>query len=153
MGELPRVISVLKFRDNRVLLLKGQRAPCFGNISPPRPSSFPGLTTKCRSCTCSAANSIHWSNCLSCLTPVHHLPFLRESFLNLPYLPCICNKTQASLVAQTVNPSAMLETWVRSLVGKIPWRRAWQPTPVFWRIPMDREAWWAALHGVTESQT
>ena len=23
-------------------------------------------------------------------------------------------------------------------VGKIPWRRAWQPTPVFWRIPMDR---------------
>ena len=23
------------------------------------------------------------------------------------------------------------ETWVRSQVGKIPWRRAWQPTPVF----------------------
>ena len=31
----------------------------------------------------------------------------------------------ASLVAQ--NPPAMQETWV----GKIPWRRAWQPTPVF----------------------
>ena len=27
--------------------------------------------------------------------------------------------------------SAVRETWVRSLVGKIPWRRAWQPTPVF----------------------
>jgi len=27
---------------------------------------------------------------------------------------------------------SMLETWVRSLGGKIPWRRAWQPTPVFW---------------------
>ena len=25
------------------------------------------------------------------------------------------------------NPPAMLETWV----GKIPWRRVWQPTPVF----------------------
>ena len=25
------------------------------------------------------------------------------------------------------NPPAMQETWV----GKIPWRRAWQPTPVF----------------------
>ena len=25
----------------------------------------------------------------------------------------------------------MWETWVRSLIGKIPWRRAWQPTPVF----------------------
>ena len=33
-----------------------------------------------------------------------------------------------SLVAQTVkNPCMMQETWV----GKIHWRRAWQPTPVF----------------------
>ena len=36
----------------------------------------------------------------------------------------------ASLVAQMVkNPPAMRETWVQSLGGKIPWRRAWQPTP------------------------
>ena len=29
-----------------------------------------------------------------------------------------------------------------SLVGKIPWRRAWQPTPVFFlENPMDRGAW------------
>ena len=39
-----------------------------------------------------------------------------------------CQYSWASLVAQMVkNPSAMWETWV----GKIPWRRAWQPTPVF----------------------
>ena len=25
---------------------------------------------------------------------------------------------------------ALWQTWVRSCVGKIPWRRAWQPTPV-----------------------
>ena len=38
----------------------------------------------------------------------------------------------ASLVAQTVkNPPAVRETWVQSLVEKIPWWRAWQPTPVF----------------------
>ena len=38
----------------------------------------------------------------------------------------------ASLVAQTVkNPSAMQEIWVQSRVGKIPCRRARQPTPVF----------------------
>ena len=39
-------------------------------------------------------------------------------------------------------------------VGKIPWRRAWEPTPVFlpWRIPTDREAWWVAVHGVTKSR-
>ena len=24
-------------------------------------------------------------------------------------------------------------------VGKIPWRRKWQPTPVFWRIPWTEE--------------
>ena len=38
----------------------------------------------------------------------------------------------ASLVAQTVkDPPAMPET----CVGKIPWRRAWQPTSVF--LPGD----------------
>ena len=38
----------------------------------------------------------------------------------------------ASLVAQMVkNLPAMWETWVQSLSGNIPWRRAWQPTVVF----------------------
>ena len=37
-------------------------------------------------------------------------------------------------------------------VGKIPWNRKWQPTPVFLLgNSMGREAWWAAVHGVTES--
>ena len=39
--------------------------------------------------------------------------------------------TWASLVAQTVkNLPAIQETQVRSLIRKIPWRRAWQLTPV-----------------------
>ena len=29
------------------------------------------------------------------------------------------------------NLSAMQETWFDPWVGKIPWRRNWQPTPVF----------------------
>ena len=38
----------------------------------------------------------------------------------------------ASLVAQMVkNLSAMQETGFNPRVGKIPWRRTWQPTPVF----------------------
>ena len=38
----------------------------------------------------------------------------------------------ASLLVQTVkNPPAMREIWVLPWVGKIPWRRAWQPTPLF----------------------
>ena len=37
-----------------------------------------------------------------------------------------------SLVAQTVkNLPAILETQVQPWVGKSPWRRVWQPTPVF----------------------
>ena len=39
-------------------------------------------------------------------------------------------------------------------VGKIPWRTEWQPTPVF--LPgksMDRGAWWATVHGVTQRWT
>ena len=41
-------------------------------------------------------------------------------------------------------------------VEKIPWRRAWQPTSVFflaWRVPMDRGAWRTTVHRVTKSQT
>jgi len=39
--------------------------------------------------------------------------------------------TRASLVAQMIKHlPAMRETWVRSWVGKIPWRSKWQPTPV-----------------------
>ena len=35
-------------------------------------------------------------------------------------------------MAQLVkNPSAMRETWVQSLGWEDPWRRKWQPTPVF----------------------
>jgi len=39
------------------------------------------------------------------------------------------------------NLPAMRETWVYPWVRKIPWRRAWQPTPVFhgWRIPWAEE--------------
>ena len=39
-------------------------------------------------------------------------------------------------------------------VGKIPWRRAPQPTPIFsLENDMDRGAWWAIVHSVTKSQT
>ena len=41
-----------------------------------------------------------------------------------------------------------VDPWVR----KIPWRRKWQPTPVFLPgKPMNRGAWWAPVHGVAES--
>ena len=49
-------------------------------------------------------------------------------FLFIPLL----RDHRASLVAQTVKRlPAMQEIRVHSWVGKIPWRRKWQPTPVF----------------------
>ena len=38
-------------------------------------------------------------------------------------------------------------------IRKIPWKRKWQPTPVFLPgNPINRGAWWATVHGVTKSQ-
>ena len=39
-------------------------------------------------------------------------------------------------------------------VGKIPWRKKWQST-LYSCLgnPMDREAWWATVHGVAKSHT
>ena len=51
------------------------------------------------------------------------------------------------------NPPAIWETWVQSLV----WENALEegmethPSILAWRIPMDRGAWWATVHGVAQS--
>ena len=60
----------------------------------------------------------------------------------------------ASLVAQLVkNLPAMLETWVQSLGWEDPLEEgmATHSSTLAWRIPMDRGAWRAIVHGVTKS--
>ena len=62
----------------------------------------------------------------------------------------------ASLVAQSVkNLHTMQETWVRSLGWEDPLEEgmATHCSILAWRIPMDRGAWWATVHGVSKSQT
>ena len=62
----------------------------------------------------------------------------------------------ASLVVQTVkNLPAMQETCVRSLGQEEPLekRMATHSSILAWRIPMDRGAWWATVHGVPKSRT
>ena len=55
---------------------------------------------------------------------------------------------EASLVAQLVrNSPAMREIWVR--VRKIPWRKAWRPTPVF--LPGQRSTEGYSSWGCKES--
>ena len=61
-----------------------------------------------------------------------------------------------SLVSQRVkNPPAMWETSVRSLGWEdlLEEGIATHSTILAWRIPMDREAWWATVHGVTKSRS
>ena len=61
-----------------------------------------------------------------------------------------------SLVAQMVkNPPAMWETWTGSLSWEDPVEEdmATHSSILAWRIPVDRGAWRATVHGVAKSQT
>ena len=58
-------------------------------------------------------------------------------------------------MAQMVkNPLAIQETWVQSLSWEDPLEEgmATHSGILAWRIPMDRGAWRAILHGVAKSQ-
>ena len=47
-------------------------------------------------------------------------------------MPTRVNEWSLAFWAQMVkNLPTVLETWSEPWVGKIPWRREWQPTPVF----------------------
>ena len=73
----------------------------------------------------------------------------------------LINKVQyctywASLVAQMEkNPPAVRETQVWDLGWEDPLEEgmAIHSSILAWRIPTDRGAWWATVHGVAESQT
>ena len=54
-----------------------------------------------------------------------------------------------------VKASAMWETWVRSLGREDPLQKGTttHSSVLAWRIPMDRRAWRATVHGVAKSQT
>ena len=61
-----------------------------------------------------------------------------------------------SLVAQMVkNLPSVQEIWVRSLVwgDSLKEGMATHSIILAWRIPMDRGAWWATVHGLAKSQT
>ena len=61
-----------------------------------------------------------------------------------------------SLVAQTgKNLPALRETWVQSLGWEDPLEEemATHSSILAWRIPMDRGAWRATVHGVAKSWT
>ena len=59
-------------------------------------------------------------------------------------------------MAQVVkNLPPVRETWIRSLGWEdcLEEGAATHSSILAWRIPMDRGAWWATVHGVAKSQT
>ena len=71
-------------------------------------------------------------------------------------LPILKYAVGASLVAQMVkNLPAMWENWARSLSWEDPLEEGMttHSSILPWKIPVDREAWWATVHGVVKSRT
>ena len=64
--------------------------------------------------------------------------------------------SRAFRLAQMVEyPPAMQETWIRSLDWEDPLQEgmATHSSLLAWRIPMDKGAWQATVHGVSKNQT
>ena len=73
-----------------------------------------------------------------------------------PGIQASCEKATnlSELVAQRLKRlPTMRETWVRSLGRADPLEKemATHSSILAWRYPMDREAWWATVHGVAKS--
>ena len=53
------------------------------------------------------------------------------------------------------NFPAMRETWIQSLGWGDPLEESMvtHSSILAWRMPMDKGAWWATVHGVAKSQT
>ena len=82
-----------------------------------------------------------------------------DIYLYLAY-PCQEGASQVVLVVKNLPANAGDVIWgFDPWVGKMPWRRAWQakygknPRILAKRIPMDRGAWRATVHGVAKSRT
>ena len=66
----------------------------------------------------------------------------------------LCVASQVALVVKNLHTNAGdVRLRLDPSVRRIPWSRAWQPTPVFsLENPMDRGAWWATAHRVAKRQ-
>ena len=58
------------------------------------------------------------------------------------------------MVQMVKNRPKMQETWIQSLgrEDNLEKEIATHSSLLVWRIPMDRGAWWATVHGVAKSQ-
>ena len=59
-----------------------------------------------------------------------------------------CSKESACNAGNAGDPG-----WIPQLEDSLEVRMATHSSILGWRIPMDRVAWWATVHGVLKSQT
>ena len=98
---------------------------------------------------------------LKCKYPLNYTFFVSQlRFIYTHIQLTVCFKflqvSKSLLVAEIVkNPLAMWETWVWSLDQEDPLEEgmATHSSILTWRIPLDRRAWWATVHGVTVLDT
>ena len=118
-----------------------------------------------------AGSTWHWHGQLEMLTLITGLRWCLQ--ISSPQLLCFSFIFSSSKVSYWVQPTvkggriklpllegvknlqAMWETWVQSLGWEDPLEEgmATHSSMLAWRIPMDRGAWWATVHGVTEWDT
>ena len=80
--------------------------------------------------------------------------FLGNAYCSVQELRAMIHAIGISLVTQTVkNLFVMQESWVRSLGWEDPLEEgmATHSSILAWRIPVDRGAWQATVHGVAKS--
>ena len=67
-------------------------------------------------------------------------------------LAVLCSEKMLDMILVFVN---LLKLVLWPSIWSLLWRRQWHPTPVpfCFENPMDRGAWWAAVHGVAKSWT
>ena len=98
---------------------------------------------------------LHFLSSLNCKQILYHWA-TGEASLTVLKIVNHYAEHPASLVAQTLsNLPTMQETWVQSLRLKDPLERGMSTylSILAWRIPMDRGAWQATVHGITKSRT
>ena len=90
-------------------------------------------------------NSVYVCECECVCVYIYIIPWRRDRLPTPVFLGFLGG-------SEVKNLPAMQETWVQSLGWEDPLEEgtATHSSILAWRISMDRGAWWATVHGITE---
>ena len=126
----------------------GKESSCSGGDL----GSFPGLGRSAGEGNGYPLQCSGLENSMDCI--VHRIPKSQTGLSNFPFHIIRAFPGGTSSKEPVCQCRRWERFWFHPWARKIPWRRKWQPTPVF--LPGEshgRGAWWAIVHGVAKSQT